>query len=368
MTAWIDGIGAGSLDAVHGGPGPGGLPDGVVDFSVNVNPFGPAPAAREAWKRADPASYPDPSAVDVRRAASELWAVPMECVRFGAGATEHLHRAALAWLEPGEVGVVPEPCFAEYARALTIARGRVVRVPPADEDGTLDLAGTVRSARRHRARMVYLGRPNTPTGEVVGLDALEALRSALPEECLLVLDESFLSFDAESVRVPPALGPAPGVLGVRSITKDCGLAGLRAGFAIGPPRVVEALDRIALPWSASAPAQLGARASLEPGSVQYLDDTLRRVRAELGRLKEDLVELGLEPRPSRANFTCVRIPRKATLVAALAERGIRVRDCASFGLPAHIRVGVRLPEQNRRLVGELRDLLSRASDGRNSCV
>lgn len=357
MTAWVERVASDLLDAVHGGPGPGGLQDGVVDFSVNVNPFGPAPAVRDAWTRADPAAYPDPSAVETRRAASELWKLPIETVRFGAGATDFLHRAALAWLEPGAVGVVPEPCFAEYVRAVTIARGRVVRVPPADEDGTLDLAATARAARRHRARVVYLGRPNTPTGEAVGLDALETLRSELPGECLLVLDESFLSFEAGSVGAPPTLGPAPRVISVRSVTKDCGLAGLRAGFAVGPSSVMEALDRVALPWSASAPAQLGARVSLEPGSVEYLTGTLRRVRAELRRLERDLTDLGLQGRPSSANFACVRLPREREVVTALAERGLRVRDCASFGLPAHIRVGVRRPEQNRRLVSALRDLL-----------
>lgn len=365
MTAWAERVASDLLAAVHGGPGPGGLPDGTVDFSVNVNPFGPAPPVREAWKRADSVGYPDPAAVETRIAAADLWKVPLEAVRFGAGATELLHRAALAWLEPGAVGVVPEPCFSEYVRAVTIARGTVVRVPPKDDDGTLDLEATARAARRHRAGMVYLGRPNTPTGETVELDALRALRSALPAHCLLVLDESFLSFEAGSVAAPPALGPLPGVLGVRSVTKDCGLAGLRAGFALGTPQVLEALDRVAMPWAASAPAQLGARVSLEPPSVAYLDATLGRVRAELRWLEGDLAELGFETRRSTANFACVRSPRAPELLTALAERGIRVRSCASFGLPTHLRFGVRLPEQNRLLVAALHDLVaSSTSDGR----
>ena len=66
MTAWAMLAERDGLESVHGGPGPGGLAEGVVDFSVNVNPFGPAPAAAEAWIRADPVSYPDPSSLAAR--------------------------------------------------------------------------------------------------------------------------------------------------------------------------------------------------------------------------------------------------------------------------------------------------------------
>src|SRR5690606_15002753 len=185
MTAWAMLGERDGLESVHGGPGPGGLAEGVVDFSVNVNPFGPAPAAAEAWIRADPVSYPDPSSLAAREAAARLWNIDMASVRFSGGATSLLHDVALAWIEPGSVGVVPEPSFAEYARAVMLARGRVVRVPPADHTGSLDIDGTLRAAWDFDARMVFLGRPNTPTGEVVDDDMLAMLVAGLPERCLL---------------------------------------------------------------------------------------------------------------------------------------------------------------------------------------
>lgn len=357
MSAWVEGIDERYTHGEHGGPGPGGSVPGVVDFSVNVNPFAPAPGVAEAWAGADPVGYPDPASLEARRAAGDAWGFPVEALRFGAGATEFLHRAALAWLPPGAVGVIPEPCFAEYARAVTLARGRVVAVPPADPTGTLDLHGAAEAARAHRAAMVYLGRPNTPTGEAVGRGALLELRAALPADCLLVLDESFLSFDGGSLSAPPVLGVHDGVLTVRSITKDCGLAGLRAGFAIGPERVLRALDRVALPWSASAPAQHAARASFAPESMAYLDESFARVRDELTRLEEALATAGLVPRPSRANFVCARASRAERLADELETRGLRLRRCASFGLPDHLRIGVRHPRENRRLITALEELV-----------
>lgn len=357
MLPWIDQIDERHTRAVHGGPRPGGAEPGVADFSVNVNPFAPAPGVADAWRHADPVGYPDPASLDTCRVAARLWNVPLEAVRFGPGATELLHRVALAWLAPGAVGVIPEPCFAEYGRAVTLARGRVVTVPPGDAEGTLDLAGVLEACRAHRAGMVFLGRPNTPTGASLVPERLVELRAALTRDCLLVVDESFVSFDAGSVAAPPVLGVAEGVLSIRSITKDCGLAGLRAGFAVGPERVVRALDRVALPWAASAPAQVAARVSLEPESVAYLDHTLVLVRHELSALFATLRECGLEPGPSRANFACVRVPDAQALAARLDSVGLRLRRCASFGLPDHLRIGIRSPEENRELSNALREIL-----------
>ncbi|MDZ7778471.1 MAG: histidinol-phosphate transaminase [Gemmatimonadota bacterium] len=356
MKPWIEEIEERYTRGKHGGPGPGGPAPGVVDFSVNVNPFGPPPAAAEAWKRADPVGYPDPASLEACRAAADAWGLPLEAVRFGAGATEFLHRAALAWLRPDATAVIGTPCFAEYARAITLARGRVVSVPPADSTGTLDLRGVAEEARSRAAAVVYLGRPNTPTGEAIGRGALLELRRALPTGSLLVLDESFLSFEAGSLSAPPVLGVHDGVLTVRSITKDCGLAGLRAGFAVGPERVIRALDRVALPWSASAPAQEAARASFAPESIAYLDGTFERIRNERIRLEEALRAAGLTPRPSSANFVCARTPWAEHLAEELEHHGLRVRRCASFGLTDHLRVGVRHPSENGRLISALEEL------------
>lgn len=359
MSPWATDVETGLLHAVHGGPGPGGLPPGVVDFSVNVNPFGPAPAAARAWTRADPVGYPDPWSLEVRDVAAPLWGLRRHQIRFGAGATGFLHEAALAWLAPGDVGVVPEPCFAEYGRAITLARGRVVSVPPADSAGTLDLDGVARAVRAHDARVVYLGRPNTPTGEAVEAQALRALVHDLPPSCLLVLDESFRSFEAGSVAAPPVLGPVPGVLSVRSITKDCALAGLRAGFAVAPASVLEVLDRVARPWAASAPAQLASRASLQPDSVAFLDGTLVQVRRELRRIEAVLSNLDPTLRASRANFACVEVPDADAMADALASRRMWVRRCASFGLENHVRIGVRSPAQNAALIDALQEMCAR---------
>src|SRR5690606_16364027 len=256
---------------------------------------------------------------------------------------------------------------------VMLARGRVVRVPPADHTGSLDIDGTLRAAWDFDARMVFLGRPNTPTGEVVDDDMLAMLVAGLPERCLLVLDESFLSFHAGTVAAGPALTVTPRVLAVRSVTKDCGLAGLRAGFAVGPAGVLAALDRVSRPWSASAPAQAAARASLMPESVAYLDLTLRRLASETEAIVCAVAAAGLEPRRSRTNFFCARVPGTVqagagsrddssgvaaeALATALDAEGLRVRRCGSFGMPGYLRIGARLPEQNRRLITALNALM-----------
>src|SRR5690606_9923321 len=129
-------------------------------------------------------------------------------------------------------------------------------------------------------------------------------------------------------------------------------------FAVGPRRVLCALDRAGRPWSASAPAQAAATASLLPESVAWLDRTLRRLAKETDAVGRALIAAGLEPRPSRTSFLCARVPETSAagtgrtgmragdvgggagtaaeaLAAALECEGLRVRRCVSFGMPHH---------------------------------
>jgi L-threonine-O-3-phosphate decarboxylase len=349
---------AGLPPAVHGSLDFGELqslglrPDDVLDFSANVNPYGPPDAVREALAGVPLDRYPDRDCLALRAALAEALGVPPDRVLPGNGAAELIWLAALAFVRPGDRALVLEPTFGEYARAARLlgarvttcrARERTAFVPSAPEVG--------RHLEALRPRVVFLCNPNNPTGAVLAPEVVAAWALAHPR-ALFVVDEAYLPF---APGLGSALdGAAENVLVLRSLTKDCGLAGLRLGYAVGPQRLIDALRRAQPPWSVNALAQAAGVAALrDPGHRQSSLERLARAKQEL---VAGLARLGLTPLASTTHFFLLRVGDGASFRLALLRRGILVRDCASFGLPAHVRIAARRPEENERLlaaVGEV---------------
>jgi histidinol-phosphate/aromatic aminotransferase/cobyric acid decarboxylase-like protein len=145
---------------------------------------------------------------------------------------------------------------------------------------------------------------------------------------------------------------------LRSMTKDYALAGLRLGYLLAPAEVIEILSRAQPPWSVNAVAQETGLAALE--SHGYYHDTWRKLRRLTHTLRRSLLELGLEVLLTDTNFMLVHVGDAVRAQEELWKDRILARDGASFGLPAYIRVGTRLEEDNRRLVSCLERFWERA--------
>ena len=234
------------------------------------------------------------------------------------------------------------PTFGEYARACRIAGAEVEEYRASEDGGFRWVAEDIAQAiTRVRPKLAFLCNPNNPTGQLCCRPAIEQLLAAC-DETLLVVDEAYLPFCDTPVDLLPLLSSGRLLL-LRSMTKDHGLAGLRLGYAVAPPEVVEDPNRVRPPWSVNAAAQAAGLAAL--GDVGHLEAARRVVRESRAYLVGELSELGLEVVPPTANFLLVRVGDGAAFRSALLERGVCVRDCASFGLPAYVRIGVRtLPD------------------------
>jgi histidinol-phosphate/aromatic aminotransferase/cobyric acid decarboxylase-like protein len=146
----------------------------------------------------------------------------------------------------------------------------------------------------------------------------------------------------------------PNILVLRSMTKDCGLAGLRLGYAVGQESVIASLRQVQPPWSVNALAQAAGIAAL--GDVSHR----QRCLENLPLAKHDLIA-GLEAKrltvvPSHAHFFMVKVGDGAAFRAALLRRSLLVRACASFGLPAFVRIATREPDQNLRLLAAIEEV------------
>src|SRR5262245_24793889 len=232
---------------IHGGPVTAELaalgldPDLVVDFSVNVNPYGPAPEMREAIRAAPIDRYPDPAATLARRALADVTHHPPEKIVLGHGAAELLWTFARVLVPPGETALMVEPTFSEFRLAVLAGGGRLVEWRARPEAGFAgDLGAVAAAARAARARAVYLCSPNNPTGLGSPHPAIAELAERIAP-AVLVLDEAFLSL---SERHADAARPLPGnTVRVRSLTKEHAIPGVRVGYAIAVPALAAAAER-----------------------------------------------------------------------------------------------------------------------------
>jgi histidinol-phosphate aminotransferase len=345
--------------AVHGALDFGELrrlgidPDEVLDFSANTNPFDPAPAVRAALANVPLDRYPDREALAFRSAAAEVLGVPVGRILAGNGASELIWLTALAYIRPRDGVLIVGPAYSEYARAAAMMGGEVTTWRAREEDQfEPDPPAIAAEVERRRPRAVFVCNPNNPTGAAFDPDALTALAARHPKT-LFVIDEAYLPFALGLRSVLTT--PADNVLVLRSLTKDCGLAGLRLGYAVGPEPVIEALRRVQPPWSVNAFAQAAGVVILQDGR-RGMPSLSRLVQAQAD-LRAGLTALGLRPLPSAAPFFLVRVGDGAGFRRSLLALRILVRDCASFGLPEYVRICTRRPEENERLLAAVREML-----------
>ena len=321
----------------------------VLDFSVNVNPYGPCPEVVAAVRSAPVHLYPDPTATTVRRAVAGATGARPDEVVFGAGAADLLWTLCRVLFARGGAALAVEPAFSEFAAAAAAAGARLACWTARAEDAFApDLQAVAAAALRSRAEAVYLCAPTTPVGAPVPLAEVSALAERLPA-AVVILDESFLSL---SDQAGEATRPLPAnVARLRSITKEHAIPGLRAGYLLAPAPLAHAVEASRPAWSTSSVAQATALAAL--GASAFVATSREWLRADREATAAGLRSLGLAPLPSVAPYLVFHAGDAAGLRARLLRRRVLVRDCASFGLSGFIRVAARPAPEREQLMDAL---------------
>jgi adenosylcobyric acid synthase len=338
-------------------------PRDLVDFSASVNPLGPP-----EWLRAvvsaslsDVEHYPDPECRRLVEAICARYGVAPERVVVGNGSAEII--AALPRVLRVAGAVTPVPTYSDYATAAREA-GLVVKTVALDgaRDFALDVADV--AALLEGDEVVFVGRPNNPTGALCPREDLVSLASEHPRSWFVV-DEAFIGFvgdDAES-DAGGLLGlEVPNLIVLRSLTKLYAIPGLRLGFAVAPPDTAAALRRAMAPWSVNTLAQAVGVAAL--ADEQYVRATRDFVADERRRFAERLGALpGLHVFPGSANYLLIKMGEggmdAVDLAGSLLRRGLAIRVCDDFeGLGRrYFRVAVRTSEEDDRLLQEIQVIL-----------
>jgi histidinol-phosphate aminotransferase len=318
----------------------------MIKLASNEGPFGPLPAAIAAFEATgrELNRYPDAGATPLREALAHRFELPPEQVVIGNGADELIRFAAIATLDPGDRAVYPWPSFQSYPTAVAAAAG--VSMEVAMRGHAFDLDALLIACEG--AKLVFLANPNNPTGTLVPHAEIRRFVEALPPDVLCVLDEAYAEYaDDEPDGVSLVREGHERVCVLRTFSKVYGLAACRIGYALAPPDIADALNRVRPIFNVNQPAQEAALASLhEREAVARRIAHTRKCRDEL---HDVLAAAGLEPICSHANFVYADVPGGDGdgLADRLLHAGFIVRALRAFGAPGAIRVTVGTDEEMR---------------------
>ncbi|WP_028028469.1 pyridoxal phosphate-dependent aminotransferase [Gemmobacter nectariphilus] len=295
-------------------------------LGANESRFGPSPravaamsaAAGEAWM------YGDPEAYELREAIAAHHGVTRAHVLVGEGIDGILGNLVRLLIAPGDAVVTSDGAYPTFNFHVAGFGGVLHKVPYAGNHE--DPAALVAKAAEVGAKLVYIANPDNPMASWHGRAAIEAMIEALPEGCLLALDEAYVELAPEGTAAEVAADD-PRVIRLRTFSKGHGLAGLRVGYALAAPGLISAFDKVRNHFGMGRIAQAGALAALQDQG--WLDEVRAKVAASRERLAAIARESGLEPLPSATNFVTMDCGGDGALaravVQALGRRGIFVR-------------------------------------------
>ncbi len=326
-----------------------------VDLSDNTNRWGTHPAALKVIREAgteDLTRYPPVYADNLRSTVADKFGVPMECVTTGCGSDDLLDSVFRAAGEPGESVAYLPPTFS-MLEIFAQMNGMELR-PVSPREGC-----EPRAMLDGNPALIYLCRPNNPTGEVVPRRWVEHLLEAVgPNGPILLVDEAYADFAEDDFLGEAAKSSR--LLVLRTFSKGYGLAGLRVGFAVGPAEVILEVEKSRGPYKVSGLAESAAVSALED-EEGWVPKVVTKVKNQRDRLREELEHRGWAPLPSGANFLLLPLRGRtaAGVTAELRESGVAVRPFPDLpGIGESIRVSIGPREQIDRFLRALDEILS----------
>jgi histidinol-phosphate aminotransferase len=206
-----------------------------------------------------------------------------------------------------------------------------------------------------RTRLIFIPNPNNPTGTLISQRKIDSLMSRVAENIIVVFDEAYFEFLDDPPDTLRFVREGRNVIVLRTFSKIHGLAGLRIGYAVARPDVIEVLHRTRQPFNVNSIAQVGAFAALEDDA--HLCETRRVVNEGRAYLQEQFAEMKLPFVPAVANFVMVNVGDGCAVFEKLLRWEIIVRPLKGYGLPKWIRISVGTMEQNKRCVAALREVM-----------
>jgi histidinol-phosphate aminotransferase len=332
-------------------------------LASNENPLGASPKAKAVF--ADMAAkldlYPDGGAHALKAAIAKKNGLDASRIVVGAGSDEIFLMLGRAYLGPGDEMICTEHAFAIYAIIGQQQGSSVIEVPEKNYTADVD---AILKAVTPKTKIVWLANPNNPTGTYLPYDEVKRLHAGLPPSVLLVLDGAYAEFVRKNDYASgiELASQHANVILTRTFSKLYGLAGLRVGWGYAPSHVIDALERVRMPFNVNLVAQAVAIAALEDDA--FNDKSLVHNDVELARLTAEIRALGLDVMDSVGNFIVVKFPEAkgktaGEALAYMKDHGVTVRSLAGYRMPHHLRISVGTVEGNNAAIKLVKEFLGK---------
>ena len=322
----------------------------IIKLDANENPYGCSPRVRQALATYPSFSvYPDSGQIELRESLAGYAGVGAERIVASGGSNQLIDLLIRLFVGPGDEVINLVPTFDIYRFSTQIRGGSLVEVLR-DENFAINVKA-VKAAISKKTKIIFLANPNNPTGNITPQkDIIEIVDTGVP----VVVDEAYYEFSGETV--VPLVNQYENLMVLRTFSKWAGLAGLRVGYGIFPPKIADYLLTIEIPYNVNVAALVAVRESLK--DIDYLQDRVKAIVAERERLFTELQKLKwLKPFPSRANFIfCSVLGKASELQQKLQNKGILVRYFDKPLLRDSIRISVGKPEHTDALIKALGEI------------
>ncbi|HJT45612.1 MAG TPA: histidinol-phosphate transaminase [Chthoniobacterales bacterium] len=329
-------------------------PREIIKLASNENPLGPSPKAVVAMRDVLDSTqlYPDGAGFYLRSALAKKLGLARENIILGNGSNEIIEFLGHAFLGAGDEIVTMRHAFIAYKLAAHLFGASVIETDTPNFRQDLDL---VHAAITARTKIVFIANPNNPTGALVRQEEIDRFMSRVPENILIVFDEAYFEFLDRPPDTLKFVRADRNVMVLRTFSKIHGLAGLRVGYGMAAPGLIEILQKTREPFNVNGLGQIGARAALEDNVHQQ--ETKRLVDEGRAYLQDEFTKMKLEFVPAAANFVMVKVGDGASVFKALLNRKIIVRPIKNYGLPEWLRISVGTMEQNAKCIAALKQVL-----------
>lgn len=332
-------------------------PNDIIKLASNENPLGPSPAAVAVMQSSLERSnfYPDAGGFYLREAIASHLGLERSHIILGCGSNEIIEFLFHAFTKAGG-GEALASRYAFSIYRLTAQMLGVAFTEAPDKDFTHDLDALL-AAITPKTRLVFVANPNNPTGTRVSNESLDRFVRALPDHVVLALDEAYYEYLDDPPASVQYVREGRAVILLRTFSKIYGLAGLRIGYGIAAPELIDVIQRTRQPFNTCHLAQEAALASL--GDAEHVRKSKLMTDEGRRQLEDAFMSMKLSFVHSCTNFVFVNVRNSDAVFRALLKKGIIVRPMGSYRLPEWIRVTIGTTSQNERFLEQLKKVLRR---------
>jgi histidinol-phosphate aminotransferase len=328
----------------------------VYKLASNENPIGPSPMVVKAMKKAIKTinRYPDSNGFYLKKKLAAVYNLGQDNFLLGNGSDEIIDIIIKTFVNEDENIVTADNTFLEYQIIAKINNRKINTVPL--KDFVYDLDG-IKNRIDAKTKLIFIANPNNPTGTYVNKLQIREFLNCLPEQAILVLDEAYETF-IDVRDFPDTLNyiGKENVILMKTFSKAYGLAGLRIGYAVARPELIQPMEKVRQPFNVNLLAQSAAIAALE--DKKFLRKSRKLVLEGKNYFYREFDKLGLRYVPSVANFVLVDVKKDCVAVfKEMLKSGVIVRDMRQYGLSDFIRVTIGTFKENIKFIQALKEVL-----------